>query len=463
MTVLQKELAKWNYKLLIYECGLRVLSSNVRLVTDPYSINGENESSFSIQKISERIKDIKSILGKLKKKGINFTLEEVDKNIHDVIGMRIVCLTMEDVKKVVELLIESLNKTPGFEIIDMKDYINSPKKSGYRAFHIQLKFKILYCGEEYTLNAEIQVKTVIMNAWAELEHRLRYKFYSLDNLPDDLKAEFEILKSQFDLLAHYGEVTETMIAKFIYDVEKLKSKKKTKVDKFDISKELSNDWKEREKVYQKTEDVIKAQLHLIYENNKEIMNDEGYSWIQKFVYRIKPLSSSLEKLDKKDLDFNIENIESYIHDLLGFRIVCLTQNDLYSCVDLLVNDLEKNPACELIKVKDFIKNPKESGYRGVNLQFKYKILYNGIQYEIPVEIQFRTLIMDSWADLEQNFKYKEEYSSRFDLPSDLLERLNLIKSQLHQLSDISSMLDNMASQFISKTKELPKQKNNIKK
>lgn len=458
MTISQKELGKWNNLLTVYKSAIDVLSSQVKLVVNSFSAMKENDGSKSIQKLSRRIKSYDSILGKLKKKGVNFTIDEIDSNIHDVIGLRIVCLTMSDVKNLVELLCKTFESTPDIKIIETKDYINDPKPSGYRAYHIQLKFKVFYGGEEYNLNAEIQVKTTIMDAWAELEHRLRYKYSSLSNLPDDLKADFELLKQQFDLLAHSGEITDNMIGRFITEIEKMKCAKKVKPSTVEIPKQLQSDWEERLPIYQKADDVLFSTLRLIYESNKELMNEDGYSWVQKFNHRIKSIDSVVQKLNKKGLDNNIDNIESSIHDLLGFRIVCLTQNDLYTCLSFIEHGLARNSNIKITGLKDSIQKPKSSGYRGVHIQLVYKVNYLGVEYEIPAEIQLRTVLMDSWAELEQKFKYKEEFSSKLELTEELENKLVIIKGQLHQLAEQSTLLDEMSSSFIKKSKEQQKVK-----
>ena len=454
MKITQTEQAKWNKKLAVYESAIDVLWSNVKLSVNYFSNIKENNGSKSIQKIKKRIKSLKSILGKLKKKGVNFTVEEIDNTIHDVIGIRIVCLTMTDVKEMIDLLCEQLNATPNIKITETKDYINEPKESGYRAYHIQLQFKVPYGGEEYILNAEMQVKTVIMDAWAELEHRLRYKYDSLENLPEELKDDFEMLKKQFDLLAQQGEFTDKLIAKFILGIEKFKTGKKAKQQTIEIPKTLLADWEARQPVYKKAEDVINSELRFIYECNKERMNEDGYSWVQKYIHRPKSIESSVAKLNIKGKALAIENIESSVSDLLGYRIVCLTQNDLEECYNLVISELAKNPNVTIVRNKNYIEYPKDSGYRGYHIQIRYKLVYDGVTYEIPAEIQFRTAVMDAWSELEQKFKYKEEYSSKLDLQPELFQLLNDIKKQLHTLALISGSLDDRACDFINKTKEI---------
>lgn len=455
MTMLQKEKLKWDNKLVVYKSAMEVLWSNVKLTVNYFTDIKENNGSKSIQKIKKRIKKLDSILGKLKKKGVNFTVDEIDNNIHDIIGIRIVCLTMTDVKEMIDLLCEQLHETPNITITEQKDYINNPKDSGYRAYHIQLKFKLRFGKQDYEVNAEIQVKTVIMDAWAELEHRLRYKYNSLDNLPEELKEDFEMLKTQFNILAQSGEFTDNLIAKFILGIEKLKVGKKVK-QQLDISKTLLSEWEERQPIYQKAEDVLDSELRIIYENNKEIMNEDGYSWVQKYIHRPKSLESSVLKLKKKGKEININNIEKSVSDLIGYRIVCLTQNDLYECFDLIIASLSKNPNVSIVGIKNYIEHPKASGYRGIHIQLKYKVVYGGITYELPAEIQFRTAVMDAWSELEQKFKYKEEYSSRLDLSKDLVQLLNSVKDQLYTLALTSSSLDDRACDFINKTKEIKK-------
>lgn len=121
-----------------------------------------------IQYISSRIKSPGSTLEKLERKGFPVTLESALENLYDVIGIRITCALLSDVYNVAEW-IRSLDN---IEIVSEKDYIKNPKENGYRSLHFQLRVKD-ESGKK--MNMEIQIRTLAMDFWATLEHKMNYK------------------------------------------------------------------------------------------------------------------------------------------------------------------------------------------------------------------------------------------------------------------------------------------------
>ena len=118
-----------------------------------------------------RIKSAESMKEKLVRKGLPVTLESALNKVYDAVGIRIVCQFVDDVYKMVEVLKRQEDMT----IIKEKDYIQNPKPSGYRSYHliVRLPVHLLDCTRE--LYAEIQLRTIAMDCWAALEHELRYK------------------------------------------------------------------------------------------------------------------------------------------------------------------------------------------------------------------------------------------------------------------------------------------------
>lgn len=134
-----------------------------------------------------------------------------------------------------------------------------------------------------------------------------------------------------------------------------------------------------------------------------------------FETRIKEPKSILNKMKKKDLELNYRNMIDSINDIAGVRAVCNNKDDIYN----LVSIIEKVPNWNLIKEKDYIKNPKKSGYSGyhvivevpVKIYEDNNLLKN--QIFVKVEIQLRTMAMDFWATNEHRMKYKAEKKISF--------------------------------------------------
>ena len=155
------------------------------------------------------------------------------------------------------------------------------------------------------------------------------------------------------------------------------------------------------------------------ETKFEILNDEYKSFhahnpIEHMKSRIKSPESILEKLHRKGLDYSIEAAET-LTDIAGIRIICSFLSDVYDIADAikLHNDIK------LLEVRDYIKNPKPHGYRSLHLIVSVPVFFSNKVENVIVEIQIRTVSMDTWASLEHKLRYK--YNG--EMPSDICEML----------------------------------------
>lgn len=164
-----------------YTYAIRKLKADIENALDEYTRTHDGYNP--IDHTKERIKKFKSAANKLKKRGIEVTPETMEKELSDMVGFRIVCPFESDVYEVVNQI-----KRSGFTIVNEDDYIKHPKKSGYRSYHIDVAVPISIDNEIVYVNAEIQIRTMAMDLWAELDHRLRYKLS--DDIGDMLSTEF---------------------------------------------------------------------------------------------------------------------------------------------------------------------------------------------------------------------------------------------------------------------------------
>lgn len=218
MAILKNERTKWEDRLCIYRAASEVLNIKIKLVKMEYDYLAQTHNYSEIQMITSRIKEMDSIANKLEKNGLDFTVENIEKRIHDVVGARIICLTLTDVKVFIELLTNSLNKTEGFVLEKCKDYISNPKESGYQSYHFRILVPVTFSNETYIVPAEIQVRTLLMHAWAELEHKMGYK------PSEEIVGTRNIVKAQFNALAANIEATDTMVANITGDSKQKKLK-----------------------------------------------------------------------------------------------------------------------------------------------------------------------------------------------------------------------------------------------
>ena len=122
----------------------------------------------------------------------------------------------------------------------------------------------------------------------------------------------------------------------------------------------------------------------------------------------------MKKMRKKNIPMTTEGIEENIFDIAGIRIICSFKEDIYKMADLLLQQDD----ITLIEKKDYIKHPKESGYRSLHLIVEVPIFLENEKRAMKVEVQLRTIAMDFWASLEHKLRYKK------DLDEDILEKLS---------------------------------------
>lgn len=124
-----------------------------------------------IDHISSRLKSPESIITKMEKKGYELNYKELIENIHDVAGVRVVCPLKDDIYKMKEII----SNIDEIKVIEEVDYVSKPKKSGYRSYHMICSVPVEYKDNLLYVNVEVQIRTMAMDFWATLEHRMKYK------------------------------------------------------------------------------------------------------------------------------------------------------------------------------------------------------------------------------------------------------------------------------------------------
>lgn len=148
--------------------------------------------------------------------------------------------------------------------------------------------------------------------------------------------------------------------------------------------------------------VLETQLDIIGDDFKYI---KEYNPIEHVKTRIKTADSIIDKLERKNVDFTVDNVEKYLFDIVGARIVCSFESDVYDLVSIIKN----SSIIKVIREKDFITNPKPSGYRSYHLIVEIPVELINEKTQVKAEIQIRTMAMDLWASLEHKIKYKSKH------------------------------------------------------
>lgn len=151
-----------------YRCALMEVETKFRVLNEELSLEGEANP---IDAIESRLKTLESILEKADRKGIDCTVDSIEKNIDDIAGIRVICSFESDVY----LIAEALLRQTDVSLIERVDYIADPKPSGYRSLHLVIAVPIFLYNEKKIMKVEVQLRTMAMDMWASLEHKLAYK------------------------------------------------------------------------------------------------------------------------------------------------------------------------------------------------------------------------------------------------------------------------------------------------
>lgn len=157
-----------------YQCALWEVETKFRVLNERFSLYHERNP---IESIRARLKSPESIYGKLKRRNLPLTLDSIENGINDIAGVRIICSFIDDIYMLADCLLQQ----DDIRFIEKKDYIDNPKMNGYRSLHLIIEVPVYLQNEKRLMKVEVQLRTIAMEFWANLEHKLRYK----KELPED--------------------------------------------------------------------------------------------------------------------------------------------------------------------------------------------------------------------------------------------------------------------------------------
>ena len=151
-----------------YRCAMMEVETKFRVLSENFSLEDDRNP---IEAIKTRMKSPESIRNKLERRGLPLTFESIEKNLNDVAGVRVICGFPGDIYRLAEAFISQDDVT----LIEKKDYIENPKRNGYRSLHLIVTVPIYLHDEKKLMRVEVQFRTIAMDWWASLEHQIRYK------------------------------------------------------------------------------------------------------------------------------------------------------------------------------------------------------------------------------------------------------------------------------------------------
>ncbi|MBM7653676.1 GTP pyrophosphokinase [Neobacillus cucumis] len=170
----------WDQFLAPYKQAVSELKVKLKGMRGQYELDASHSP---IEFVTGRVKPMASILDKASQKGIS--VENLEKEMQDIAGLRIMCQFVDDIHTVVNLL----RIRNDFEIVEERDYISHEKTSGYRSYHVVIRYPVQTIHGEKKILAEIQIRTLAMNFWATIEHSLNYKYKGA--FPSDIRMRLQ--------------------------------------------------------------------------------------------------------------------------------------------------------------------------------------------------------------------------------------------------------------------------------
>lgn len=170
----------WNTIIFLYNSALKEVRTKVEILNDEFQ---QVHQYNPIEYIKSRIKTPESIVKKLKRYGYESSIDNMVNYVNDIAGIRIVCSFTSDIYKLAEMI----GKQNDLTVISIKDYIKNPKESGYKSYHMLVTVPIFLSDRVIDTKVEIQIRTMAMDFWASLEHKIHYKFEG--NVPEHIQGE----------------------------------------------------------------------------------------------------------------------------------------------------------------------------------------------------------------------------------------------------------------------------------
>ncbi|WP_026504128.1 GTP pyrophosphokinase [Butyrivibrio sp. NC3005] len=176
----EQDIHTWEEVILIYHSALKQINTKIEILNDEFQqVHRYNP----IEHIKSRIKTSESIVKKLKRHGYDVTIENMVKYVNDIAGIRVICSFSDDIYQIADMI----SNQSDIRTIAVKDYIMNPKSSGYRSYHMVVTVPVYLSDRIIDTRVEIQIRTVAMDFWASLEHKIQYKFEG--NAPTHINTE----------------------------------------------------------------------------------------------------------------------------------------------------------------------------------------------------------------------------------------------------------------------------------
>jgi len=197
---LSEQVASWEEMMLLYNSALKKMATKLEILNDEFQhVHQYNPLEY----VKTRIKTPESIVKKLKRHEKESTIENMVEYINDIAGMRIVCSFTSDIYMIADMI----GRQNDITVISVKDYIRNPKASGYKSYHMLVKIPVFLSDRTEQVKVEIQIRTMAMDFWASLEHKIYYKFegHAPEYISQELRDSSEVVSMLDDRMLRLNE------------------------------------------------------------------------------------------------------------------------------------------------------------------------------------------------------------------------------------------------------------------
>lgn len=153
---------------MMYACAIKEVQTKFEVLETEFKVRYQRNPISSIQ---TRLKSSSSIIEKMIRKGVPFSMENLEQQIQDLAGIRVICSYVDDIYA----LANALTSQDDITLLEEKDYIRNPKPNGYRSLHLIVSVPVFFSQQKRQIKVEVQIRTIAMDFWASLEHQMKYK------------------------------------------------------------------------------------------------------------------------------------------------------------------------------------------------------------------------------------------------------------------------------------------------
>lgn len=185
------QIDQWKSSMFLYSSALKSINTKIEILNNEF-VQLYNYNP--IEHITSRVKTPESIVKKLKRDGREVTIENMMEYLNDIAGIRIICSFMSDIYPIADMIARQADIT----VLHVKDYIKYPKENGYKSYHMVVTIPVYLSEGKKDTKVEIQIRTIAMDFWASLEHKIAYKYEG--NPPDYMESELKACADMVDML-----------------------------------------------------------------------------------------------------------------------------------------------------------------------------------------------------------------------------------------------------------------------